>query len=104
MGGSTPRVNRLAHDLETDRIAPLDPPPVLRARFEAGVSELISDEQRRRNAPFQCGRCCLSRCDLIGWLWSRCLATGGREQQEREPRVSGERNPLTGPVHERWVL
>ena len=98
MGGSVPRVNRLAHNLETDYIALLDPPPTFGARFEVGISELISDQQRRRNAPFQCGRFCLSRCGLIGWLRSRCLATGGRKQREREPSVSSERNPLTGPV------
>ncbi len=103
MGGSVPRVNRLAHNLETDYIAVLDPPPAFGVRFEAGISELISDQQRRRDAPFRCGRFSLSRCGLIGWLWGRCLATGGREQREGEPSVSGERNPLTGPVRERWV-
>jgi hypothetical protein len=105
MGGSLPRVNRFAaHDLETDWIAPFDPPPALRARFEAGVSELVSDEQRRRNAPLCCGRFASSRCDLIGWLWRRCLATGERDQREREPSASGERNSLAAPVHERWVF
>jgi hypothetical protein len=104
MGGSTPGVHRLAHDLETAGIAVLDPPPALHARFEAGVSQLISDEQRRRNAPLRCGRFAASRCGPIGWLWRRRLATGERDRREREPGASGGRNPLASPVRERWVL
>jgi hypothetical protein len=76
----------------------------LRARFEAGVSELISDEQRRRDAKLRCGRFALIRCGLIGWFWGCCLAAGERDQREREPSAPGERSPLAGPVRERWVL
>ena len=94
-----------ASGLVVGRLAAIAPLPVLRAGFEAGVSELVSDEQRRRNARLCCCGCfAWSRCGLIGWLWRRCLATGERDQREREPSASGERNPLAAPVHERWVF
>ncbi len=100
MGGSVPRVNRLAHDPESDRTV-VGSLPALGARFEAWVSELISDEQGRRNAQLLVGRFSLSHCGLIGWRGSRCVATGERDPQDRESRASGGRNPLAGPVRER---
>jgi hypothetical protein len=97
-------VNRFAHDLEIDLLAVIDLPPARIVGFEAGIPELISDEQWRRNAPWFCGllgSCC---CRLIGWFRSRRLATRERDQREREASVPGERSSLASPPRGRLVF
>jgi hypothetical protein len=85
-------------------LAALDLSPAHIVRFEAGIAEVISDEQRRRNAPWFCGLLGSSCCRLIGWFRSRRLATRERDQREREPSVSGERSSLANPPRGRLVF
>jgi len=51
-----------------------------------------------------CGFLFSSRFRLTGWLCSRQLAGRERNQREREPSVSNERNPLTSPLRGRSVF
>jgi hypothetical protein len=97
-------VSRFVHDLEIDLLAVLDPSPAHIVRFEAGIAEVISDEQRRQSARLLCGLLGWSDCRWIGWFRSRRLAARERNQREREPSVTGERNPLASPVCGRSVF